>query len=185
MGLWKTASGPRDDDTESVHSHSADQNSILDRTPSQNDPVASANQAAGTAWLAGHLHHLTPEQEAKLVEFKTVCEQKGYYKPEKDGQPASHDDATLLYVFYGSINNLISERVADNIALARRFLRARKFDVNGAFNQFKDTEEWRKTNNIESLYENIDVESYEESRRMVSLTNSFQEQFVGLQECGV
>ncbi|KAL1981715.1 hypothetical protein VTN96DRAFT_2272 [Rasamsonia emersonii] len=140
MGLWKTATGPQDD-TDSVHT--ADQKSILERTPSQNDPVASANQAAGTAWLAGHLHHLTPEQEAKLAEFKTVCEQKGYYKPEKDGQPASHDDATLL-----------------------RFLRARKFDVNGAFNQFKDTEEWRKNNNIESLYENIDVESYEESRRM-------------------
>lgn len=97
MGLWKTATGPQDD-TDSVHT--ADQKSILERTPSQNDPVASANQAAGTAWLAGHLHHLTPEQEAKLAEFKTVCEQKGYYKPEKDGQPASHDDATLLYVFF-------------------------------------------------------------------------------------
>lgn len=51
----------------------------------------------------------------------------------------------------------------------RRFLRARKFDINAAFQQFKDTEEWRKDNKIEALYENIDVESYDEARRMVSL----------------
>lgn len=49
----------------------------------------------------------------------------------------------------------------------RRFLRARRFDVNAAFQQFKDTEDWRKENNIEALYENIDVESYEEARRVV------------------
>lgn len=49
----------------------------------------------------------------------------------------------------------------------RRFLRARKFDVNGAWGQFKDTEDWRKENAIESLYENIDVESYDAARRMV------------------
>lgn len=51
----------------------------------------------------------------------------------------------------------------------RRFLRARKFDLDGAWNQFKDTEDWRKENAIESLYENIDVDSYEAARRMVSL----------------
>lgn len=51
----------------------------------------------------------------------------------------------------------------------RRFLRARKFDVNGGLAQFKATEEWRKTNHIDALYENIDVESYEDSRRVVRL----------------
>jgi hypothetical protein len=50
----------------------------------------------------------------------------------------------------------------------RRFLRARKFDIDGAYNQFKDTEEWRKQNEIEALYRNIDVESYEEARAVVS-----------------
>jgi hypothetical protein len=169
MGLWRTASAHTVDKTDKQSIASADQKSILDRTPSQNDPVASANQAAGTAWLAGHLNHLTPEQEAKLVEFKTVCEQKGYYRPERDGEPASHDDATLLYVFSFWFKKSSSELVTDTGPFTRRFLRARKFDVNGAFNQFTDTEEWRKDNNIESLYENIDVESYEDSRRMVSL----------------
>lgn len=55
------------------------------------------------------------------------------------------------------------------VILSRRFLRARKFDVQGALDQFHATEQWRAANEIDLLYENIDVESYEESRRVVSL----------------
>ncbi|KAJ5183034.1 hypothetical protein N7492_000650 [Penicillium capsulatum] len=116
----------------------------------KNDPSASATQAAGTAWLAGHLHHLTPEQEEKLAEFRSVCAERGYYTAAvaqgegvPEAKPASHSDATLL-----------------------RFLRARKFEVEGAWAQFKDTEDWRRENAIESLYENIGVDSYEAARRM-------------------
>lgn len=72
----------------------------LNKIAAENDVTASASQAAGTAWLAGHLNHLTPEQEEKLVEFKALVEEKEYYKPaDKDGEPAaSHTDATLLCV---------------------------------------------------------------------------------------
>jgi hypothetical protein len=49
----------------------------------------------------------------------------------------------------------------------RRFLRARRFDVEGAWGQFKDTEDWRKENAIEALYANIGIDSYEAARRMV------------------
>lgn len=63
----------------------------------------------------------------------------------------------LLYLLFGLVFNE-----------SRRYLRARKFDVNGAWGQFKDTEDWRKENAIESLYENIDIDSYEAARRMVS-----------------
>ncbi|RAH73064.1 SEC14 family lipid-binding protein [Aspergillus aculeatinus CBS 121060] len=114
-----------------------------DATDPKNDPVAAASQAAGTAWLAGHLHHLTEDQEQKLEEFKKLCEQNGYFRPERDGEKASHADATML-----------------------RFLRARKFDIDGAWGQFKDTEDWRRENAIESLYENIEVDAYEAARRM-------------------
>ncbi|KAE8167795.1 SNase-domain-containing protein [Aspergillus tamarii] len=130
MPLWGTKSSQESD------------NAALESDP-KNDPVASASQAAGTEWLAGHLNHLTEDQEKKLQEFKKLCEENGYYKPASDKEAASHDDATIL-----------------------RFLRARKFDVNGAWGQFKDTEDWRKENAIESLYENIDVESYDAARRM-------------------
>lgn len=71
---------------------------------SKNDPSASASQASGTAWLAGHLHHLTPEQDEKLQEFKALCAERKYYTPAVEqaegveAKVASHDDATLLYV---------------------------------------------------------------------------------------
>ncbi|GLI75049.1 hypothetical protein PoHVEF18_003300 [Penicillium ochrochloron] len=136
--------------TKSHHSQAASEQD-LSRTvsASKNDPSASATQAAGTAWLAGHLNHLTPEQEEKLVEFKGVCAERKYYTPAVEAAegveavPASHDDATML-----------------------RFLRARKFDVEGAWGQFRDTEDWRKENAIEALYANIGVDSYEAARRM-------------------
>ena len=59
--------------------------------------------------------------------------------------------------------------MANSLLTSRRFLRARRFDVDAAFQQFKDTEEWRKAIAIEALFENIDVESYNEARRVVSL----------------
>ncbi|EPS34437.1 hypothetical protein PDE_09401 [Penicillium oxalicum 114-2] len=135
--------------TKSHHSQNSEQDLSRTTSASKNDAAVSASQAAGTAWLAGHLHHLTPEQEAKLEEFKKVCAEHKYYTPAvkaADGvetTPASHGDATML-----------------------RFLRARRFDVEGAWGQFKDTEDWRKENAIEDLYANIAVDKYEASRRM-------------------
>ncbi|KAJ5495338.1 hypothetical protein N7539_000454 [Penicillium diatomitis] len=135
--------------TKSHHSETSEQDLSRTTSAAKNDAAASASQAAGTAWLAGHLHHLTPEQEAKLEEFKKVCAEHKYYTPAvvaADGveaSPASHGDATML-----------------------RFLRARRFDVEGAWGQFKDTEDWRKENDIEDLYANIAVDKYEASRRM-------------------
>ncbi|KAF7589942.1 hypothetical protein BBP40_003481 [Aspergillus hancockii] len=128
--------------TKSSNTQEGAANAALESDP-KNDPVASASQAAGTEWLAGHLNHLTEDQEKKLQEFKKVCEENKYYNPESEAEKASHDDATML-----------------------RFLRARRFDVEGAWGQFKDTEDWRKENAIEELYENIDVESYDAARKM-------------------
>ena len=49
-----------------------------------------------------------------------------------------------------------------------RYLRARKFDVQGAYGQFTDTEKWLKEQRVDELYENFDVEYYEQARRMVN-----------------
>ncbi|TVY45365.1 SEC14 cytosolic factor [Lachnellula subtilissima] len=92
----------------------------------------------------GHLGHLTAGEETAFQKFKTLCAEKGYYKPGagKDDIP-SHDDPLLL-----------------------RFLRARRFNVEEAFKQFQDTEEWRKANQLDKLYETIDLDQYEETRRL-------------------
>jgi hypothetical protein len=141
MGFWsrKQEEPPAEDGESTPTTTKGDLNKIA----AENDVTASASQAAGTAWLAGHLNHLTPEQEEKLVEFKALVEEKEYYKPSKDGEAASHTDATLL-----------------------RFLRARKFDVQGAYKQFTETEDWRKAEKIDALYENIRLESFERTRQM-------------------
>lgn len=89
----------------------------------------------------GHLGHLTEEEENALKGFKAYLQEKGdLYKP---GPPPSHDDPTLL-----------------------RFLRARKWSIADAYTQFKDTEEWRKAIQLDVLYDTIDVEAYEQSRRL-------------------
>ena len=57
--------------------------------------------------------------------------------------------------------------VQDYADRSSRYLRARKFDVDGAYGQFTDTEKWLKEQRVEELYENFDVEHYEQARRMV------------------
>lgn len=36
-----------------------------------------------------------------------------------------------------------------------------------AFKQFKETEEWRSTTRLDTLYDTIELDSYEQSRVMV------------------
>lgn len=47
-----------------------------------------------------------------------------------------------------------------------RYLRARKFIPQDAFGQFKDTEDWRQKNKIDKLYDTIDVNEYDQTRRL-------------------
>ena len=78
-----------------------------------------------------------------MDKFKALCKEQGYYDPGNGQAPATHDDETLL-----------------------RYLRARKFIPQEAFKQLKDTEDWRKENQLEKLYETIDINEYESSRRL-------------------
>ncbi|TRX88875.1 hypothetical protein FHL15_010218 [Xylaria flabelliformis] len=96
--------------------------------------------AVDVGFPRGHLGHLTEEETQALAEFKTLLEEKGLYKP---GPPPSHDDPTLL-----------------------RTLRARKFVPQDAYVQFSETEKFRNANEIEKLYDTIDIDSYEASRKL-------------------
>ena len=108
----------------------------------------------------GHLGYLSQDEENALQNFKVFLEEKGLYK---SGDKPSHDDQTLLYVVSLTLDQ---ESAADSV-LPRRFLRARKWVIKDAYQQFKDTEVWRKANQLEVLYDTIDVDAYEETRRLV------------------
>ncbi|EON98857.1 putative sec14 cytosolic factor protein [Phaeoacremonium minimum UCRPA7] len=105
-------------------------------------PATKVQSAAGVefGYPHGHLGHLNPDEEEAFKNFKAYLEEQGAYKP---GPPPSHDDQTLL-----------------------RFLRARRWIVQDAYKQFKETEDWRIANQLPLLYDTIDVESYEQSRRL-------------------
>ncbi|KAK9372341.1 CRAL-TRIO domain-containing protein [Lipomyces chichibuensis] len=91
----------------------------------------------------GHLGHLQPEEEDALKEFKERIE-NGFYKTgNAEDEFGYYNDALLL-----------------------RFLRARHFNVQDAISQFMATEEWRNANEIDTLYKTIDLEQYEETRRL-------------------
>lgn len=109
-------------------------------------PASRVKSTASTASLSefayprGHLGHLNERESTAFAKFKEVLQERGLYRP---GPPASHDDPLLL-----------------------RYLRARRWNVEDAFKQFKDTEDWRKANDIDVLYNTIDLEAYEQSRRL-------------------
>jgi hypothetical protein len=102
MGLWRTKSRHSQHSDENVDA-AAPKKGDLNSIAAENDLTASATQAAGTEWLAGHPGHLTAEQEEKLVNFKALVEEKGYYTPSKDGQPANHSEQTLVYVSHSDV----------------------------------------------------------------------------------
>jgi pterin-4a-carbinolamine dehydratase len=58
-------------------------------------------------------------------------------------------------------------RICGALTAYRRYLRARRFVPQEAFKQFKDTEDWRKDNKLDQIFETIDVEEFEQTRRLV------------------
>jgi hypothetical protein len=48
-----------------------------------------------------------------------------------------------------------------------RYLRARRFNSKDAWTQFKDTEDLRKETKLDLLFDTIDLQEYESTRRLV------------------
>ncbi|KAG5976070.1 hypothetical protein E4U56_002412 [Claviceps arundinis] len=101
---------------------------------------SSASAVSQFAYPLGHLGHLSEREEVALDKLKGLLEEGGLWTR---GPPASHDDQTLL-----------------------RYLRARRWVPEDAYKQCKDTEDWRASNQIDTLYRTIELEAYEQSRRL-------------------
>ncbi|GAA5889158.1 hypothetical protein JCM16303_006410, partial [Sporobolomyces ruberrimus] len=104
--------------------------------PSELKPITSRQ-------LTGHLGHLTKEQETTLKEFQIKLKEGGYYSPAEGNNEASHDDVTLV-----------------------RFLRARKFDLEGAYQQFTSAETWRKENHVDELYDSFSLQEFDQAAKL-------------------
>ncbi|KAM4058873.1 CRAL/TRIO domain-containing protein [Hirsutella rhossiliensis] len=89
----------------------------------------------------GHVGHLTSAQDEALEQLKKLMEEHGLWDR---GPSTTHDDATLV-----------------------RFLRARRWIVQDAAKQFKETQEWRNSIDLDHLYQTIDVDIWDRTRWMV------------------
>ncbi|KAJ5751439.1 uncharacterized protein N7511_008404 [Penicillium nucicola] len=83
---------------------------------------------------------LTAEQRQRLHLFKNLCQSNSYDLSQPDNYT---DDAALL-----------------------RYLRSRNFDVAAAFEKFDYATTWRRDHKIKEFYDNLDIDHYEESRKM-------------------
>lgn len=106
--------------------------------------VASAQVEYG--FPQGHLGHLTSSEEEALQQFKALVQEKGIFPPKttQEGKPYGIDDDAMLL----------------------RFLRARRFQVDDAYTQLKETIDWRNANEINTLYDTIDLKEYNETRQL-------------------
>lgn len=139
--LYRTLTGQSQKSQKSQKSQQSKLDALAPTSTQQQGPdlvrVTTANTQTGV------LNHLTEVQEHRLVEFKQKLETDGWWSADGINGKPTHDDGTLL-----------------------RYLRARKFDVQGAIGQFTDTEKWMKAQRIEELYEAFDVDLYERARAM-------------------
>ncbi|TCD62426.1 hypothetical protein EIP91_006908 [Steccherinum ochraceum] len=118
--------------------------SVKSEGSSKSGPTAAPTSTVTVDVLAGHLGHLTEEQQKALATFKTNLVSAGLYRsPEgtTDGG-GTHDEPTLL-----------------------RFLRARRFDPAKAQKQFADAEAWRKKHGVDALYATFPDDEFETAKR--------------------
>ncbi|OAA76781.1 Cellular retinaldehyde-binding protein [Akanthomyces lecanii RCEF 1005] len=100
----------------------------------------TVNRNAVLRDLNGHYGSLDEHQQEALHGFRSLVVQRGY---------ADFQTATPL----------------QDIMLLR-FLRARRWDAEAAYTQFNDTETWRQVNQINTVYETIDIEAYKQLRNL-------------------
>ncbi|KAH7035622.1 CRAL-TRIO domain-containing protein [Microdochium trichocladiopsis] len=97
--------------------------------------------APGVGYPYGHFGHLEEHEAKALEDFKILLEEKGEYTP---GPPPTTTTPSCC----------------------TRFLRARRWVPQDAYTQFSENESFRKANQIDVLYDTMDVDAYEKSKTL-------------------
>lgn len=63
--------------------------------------MADLSRVESMQYPAGHLAHLSENQQAQLQAFEKLAQEQGYFTPATDITEASHDDETMLYACVG------------------------------------------------------------------------------------
>ena len=115
----------------------------------------------------GHLHHLSPDQQAAYAAFRDILAGAHLYTPPGTTLAPSHDEPTLLCALFSLVISPL--RAIRTYFCApcrhRRFLRARRFDPQKAMKQFADAEAWRAKHTVDTLYASFPPDEFEASRR--------------------
>jgi hypothetical protein len=121
------------------------------------------------------LDGLSAEQKIAFQEFKQKCGEQGLLKRsselvDDDTCDGINDDAVLLYVSCIHSHLGLSKSIhveSPGLLSSRRFLRARKYNVEEAYLQFNKACETRDANKLISVYERFDVSEFERARHLV------------------
>lgn len=126
-------------------------------------PVPSNMSTPDIGYPHGHLGHLDDHQQSQFTAFKELLTERGLYKP---GPPPSHDDPLLLYVYTPCALYSRPNACLTTPPCSSRYLRARRWVPADAAVQFATTEAWRTANDINVLYDTIDLTAYDAARRL-------------------
>ena len=118
---------------------------------------SDSSSELGSTAVPSYLTSLTAAQRASLVELKRLCETQHVYW--YTGKAGANDDVTLLY---GA--RFLSNNTANGV---RRYLRARDYRVQAAFEQYSATIAWRQKLHLDDLYLNADISHFESTSRLV------------------
>jgi hypothetical protein len=116
---------------------------------------------------------LTSQEASTLKSFTQQCQERGLLKPPASLTPEDvtdglYDEMTLLYLTPHS--RLFIPKTPETtkpLTYARRFLRARSFDIPGALAQFSQAQSIRSSIDAVQAYNTIPIEDFERTREMV------------------
>lgn len=131
----------------------------------------SSGSSTAVSGTDGPFANLTESQSQAFNKLKALVETNNIYWPQTNNELINAqeiNDHTLLYdtPFVNSTCLPLYCHVTD---ISRRYLRARHYDPQAAYNQYIVTGDWRRNLNIDSYYDSVEISNFEATTRLVGI----------------